>query len=79
MNRKEFEVYLDKFNARDYDGFLGYHADSFEMIHFGGSLKGREEVMKFHDFLHHYLNETVIADHFVSDDKKNPLEAQVGL
>ena len=40
-NRKDFDAYLAKFNSRDYQGFLDYFADKFEMIHVGGNLKSR--------------------------------------
>jgi hypothetical protein len=37
------------------------------MIHFGGNLKSREDVMKLYNFLHRYIKETVIADRLVMD------------
>ena len=43
MTREEFDVYLKKFNSRDYDAFLAYFADDFEMIHVGGSFKTRNQ------------------------------------
>jgi hypothetical protein len=39
MNRSEFDAYLKKFNARDYNGFLHYYSEPFELIHAGGSLR----------------------------------------
>jgi hypothetical protein len=77
MKREEFDVYLNKFNSRDYQGFLEYFADQFEMIHVGGSLKTRESVMKFYEFLHRYIKETVIVDRFLSDETMIALEARV--
>ncbi len=77
MNREEFDLYLKKFNGRDYQGFLDYFADEFEMIHVGGSFKTRESVMKFYEFLHAYIKETVIVDRFVSDAHTIALEARV--
>lgn len=77
MTRDEFDVYLKKFNSRDYDGFLDYFADEFEMIHVGGSFKTRESVKKFYDFLHDYIKESVIVDRFVSDEDNVVLEARV--
>jgi hypothetical protein len=76
-SRKDFEAYLVKFNSRDYEGFLAYYADEFEMIHIGGSLKSREEVMKFYDFLHSHIKETVIIDRFVMDSEMIAIEARV--
>ncbi len=77
MTREEFDVYLGKFNRRDYDGFLEYFADKFEMIHVGGSLKTRESVKKFYSFLHAYIKESVIVDRFVSDEDTIALEVRV--
>ena len=77
MTREEFDVYLAKFNSRDYKGFLDYFADEFEMIHVGGSFKTRESVMKFYNFLHAYIKESVIVDRFVSDEYTIALEARV--
>lgn len=77
MTREEFDAYLKKFNSRDYDGFLDYFADEFELIHVGGSFKTRESVKKFYNFLHSYINESVIVDRFVSDEKNVVLEVRV--
>jgi hypothetical protein len=77
MTREEFNVYLKKFNSRDYDGFLDYFADDFEMIHVGGSFKTRESVKKFYAFLHNYIKESVIVDRFISDEYNVVLEARV--
>jgi hypothetical protein len=79
MTRAEFDEYLEKFNSRDYDGFLDYYADGFEMIHVGGCLRGRDEVMKFYNFLHRYIKEKVIIDHFISDERMIAMEARVEL
>jgi hypothetical protein len=76
-NRKDFDVYLAKFNSRDYQGFLDYFADKFEMIHVGGNLKSREEVMKFYNFLHRYIKETVMVDRLVMDRNMIAMEARV--
>jgi hypothetical protein len=77
MTREEFDAYLKKFNSRDYEGFLDYFADEFEMIHVGGSLKTREAVKKFYAFLHAYIKESVIVDRFVSDEYTIALEVRV--
>jgi len=77
MTHEEFDVYLKKFNSRDYNGFLDYFADEFEMIHVGGSFKTRESVMKFYSFLHTYVKESVIVDRFVSDEYTIALEVRV--
>ena len=77
MKREEFDVYLEKFNNKDYDGVLDYFADEFEMIHVGGSLTTRESVKKFYSFLHAYIKESVNVDRFVSDEHTIALEARV--
>jgi hypothetical protein len=76
-NRRDFDAYLARFNNRDYRGFLDYFADKFEMIHVGGNLKSREEVMRFYNFLHHYIKETVIVDRLVMDEHTIAMEARV--
>ena len=76
-SRKDFDAYLAKFNSRDYKGFLDYFADNFEMIHVGGNLKSREEVMKFYNFLHRYIRETVMVDRLVMDQDMIAMEARV--
>lgn len=76
-SRRDFNVYLAKFNSRNYQGFLDYFADKFEMIHVGGNLKSREEVMKFYRFLHSYIKETVLVDRLVMDRDTIAMEARV--
>lgn len=76
-SRKDFDAYLAKFNRRDYQGFLAYFADKFEMIHVGGNLKSREDVMQFYNFLHRYIKETVIVDRLVMDQDTIAMEARV--
>ena len=76
-SRRDFDAYLAKFNRRDYQGFLAYFADEFEMIHVGGNLKSREDVMKFYNFLHRYIKETVIVDRLVMDRDTIAMEARV--
>ena len=76
-SRKDFDTYLSKFNNRDYRGFLDYFAGNFEMIHVGGNLKSREEVMKFYKFLHSYIKETVVVDRLVMDRDTIAMEARV--
>jgi hypothetical protein len=76
-SRADFDTYLAKFNSRDYQGFLDYFADNFEMIHVGGNLRSREEVMKFYKFLHSYIKETVMVDRLVMDRDTIAMEARV--
>ena len=77
MTREEFDVYLKKFNGRDYESFLDYYREPFELIHAGGRFTTRAEVLKSYDFLHKYLKETIIVDHYVADEKMIALEVRV--
>jgi hypothetical protein len=79
QNRKDFDAYLAKFNSRDYQGFLDYYADNFEMIHVRGNLRSREEVIKFYNFLHHYIRETILVNRLVMDTNTIAMEARVQL
>jgi hypothetical protein len=76
-SRRDFDEYLAKFNSRDYQGFLAYFAEKFEMIHVGGNLKTRDEVMQFYSFLHRYIKETVLVDRLVMDRDTIAMEARV--
>jgi len=75
--RKDFDAYLHKFNSRDYQGFLDYYAEPFEMIHVAGNLRSRDEVMRFYRFLHRYIKETVLVDRLVMDRRTIAMEARV--
>jgi hypothetical protein len=76
-SRKDFDEYLSKFNSRDYQGFLDYFADQFEMIHVGGNLRSREAVLKFYRFLHSYIKESVMVDRLVMAQDMIAMEARV--
>ncbi len=76
-SRKDFDAYLEKFNSRDYEGFLDYYAERFEMIHVAGNLRSQEEVMRFYRFLHSYIKETVMVDRLVMDRQTIAMEARV--
>jgi hypothetical protein len=47
------------------------------MIHVGGNLRSREEVMKFYQFLHSYIKEKVMVDRLVMDRDTIAMEARV--
>jgi hypothetical protein len=79
MNRDAYDDYLRKFNARDYDGVLGFYADRFEIVFLGRALRSREEVKAFYGFLHAHLNETIRIETFVSSDDMIALEVVVRL
>ena len=79
MDRKTYDGYLEKFNARDYDGVLAYYAPEFEITFAGYSFRSREAVLSFYRFLHEYVRESITVDAFVSSDALVALEARVRL
>jgi hypothetical protein len=79
MDRKTYDGYLAKFNARDYHGVLEYFAENFEVSFAGYSLRSRAAVLDFYRFLHGYVEETIAIDRFLSDESTLVLEARVHL
>ncbi len=79
MDRKTYDGYLAKFNARDYHGVLTYFADEFAVSFAGYALRSRAEVLNFYRFLHSYVEETITIDRFLSDECTLVLEARVRL
>ncbi len=79
MERKAYDEYLAKFNARDYHGVLSYFAEEFEVSFAGYSLRSRAEVLNFYRFLHTYVQEHIVIDRFLSDERTLVLEARVKL
>lgn len=79
MNRSTYERYLAMFNARDYEGVLGFYADRFELEFAGYRFTTREQVLKFYRFLHAYLDERITVHAFIGDDQMVAIEATVRL
>lgn len=79
MTRNDYEVYLQNFNARNYQGVLDYFADEFEVIFAGYCLNSRQQVLDFYTFLHAYLKEEIRITRYVSDADTIALEAVVRL
>jgi hypothetical protein len=79
MNRQSYDRYLERFNARDYEGVLSYYAPQFEISFAGYTLRTREAVLSFYGFLHQYVRESIVIDAFVSNDEMIAMEARVRL
>ncbi len=78
MQRREFDVYVQRFSARDYGVFNDYYIPDFE-LHVSSTvvLKGLDEVQRFYKFLHHHIQERILVDRFVSDQHTIALEVRV--
>ena len=79
MDRLQYDDYLARFNARDYDGVLSFWADDFEIVFAGYRLRGRDQMLAFYRFFHQYVSESVHPSAFISDDRLLVIEAQVRL
>jgi SnoaL-like domain len=79
MDRQTYDSYLRAFNARDYDGVLGWFAPDFEVSFGGYRLTSAKQVKDFYSFLHAYVSEEILVDRFVGDADFVALEARVRL
>ena len=77
MNRADYERYLACFNARDYEGVLGFWAPQFEANFAGVVLRNGAELRRFYAFLHSYLDERIQVEDFIGDERLVALRAQV--
>lgn len=80
MDRHRYDDYCQLFNARDYDGVLEYWHDEFECF-VGDQLlfSNGPELKKVYGFLHSHVDESVIVDRYLSDDRNLFMEARVRL
>lgn len=79
MNRKAYEDYLTKFNARDYEGVLACFAEDFEIRFAGYTFRGRQDFMRFYGFFHEYVNESIRLDAIACSDELLAIEGCVRL
>jgi hypothetical protein len=79
MDRRTYDEYLARFNARDYEAVLSYYAPRFEIAFAGYAFRTREAVRSFYGFLHQYVSESILIDAFVSSERMIALEARVRL
>ncbi|HSW13295.1 MAG TPA: nuclear transport factor 2 family protein [Solimonas sp.] len=78
MDRKTYDDYLAKFNARDYEGFLAYWDDDDVDVSVAGvSLKSKDQVRKFYAFLHDHVREEISVHKYISTDEMVAMEATV--
>jgi hypothetical protein len=77
MNRKQYEDYARKFNARDYDGIFDFYDEKPDLSFFGISIRTREELRKFYTFLHAYVKETITIEKFASSDELAAVEGVI--
>lgn len=77
MNRADYERYLACFNARDYEGVLGFWAHEFEASFAGVMLRNGAELRRFYAFLHSYIDERIHVEDFIGDDRLVALRALV--
>ena len=73
----DYEDYIRRFNARDYDGLFDFFTETPELAFFGITLRSREELKAFYGFLHSYASETIVIERFASSDDLVALEAIV--
>ena len=77
MTRADYEEYLRRFNARDYDGVFDYYGPDAELSFFGVTLRSRDELKRFYGFLHAYASERITLERFAASDDLVALEAVV--
>lgn len=78
MNREQYESYLAKFDAMDYDGVLQYWAPEFQVILQGEILFDSPQSLKqTYTFLHQYVTEQIIVQHYLHDAERVFMEAIV--
>ncbi len=77
ITRADYEEYLRRFNARDYDGVFDFYIDRPQIAFFGITIGSREDLKRFYGFLHAHASETVTVERFASSDDLVALEAIV--
>lgn len=77
MNRDQYDAYVAKFNARDYDGVCDYYAQPMNLSFFGVALNSREAMKAFYGFLHSYVKESAHVLNFASSDTLTAVDAIV--
>lgn len=79
MDRRAYETYLAKFNARDYEGVLAHFVEDPEVVFAGYALRSKPAIRDFYAFLHSYVREEIAISRYVSDGQTIALEAAVRL
>ncbi len=79
MDRRDYDAYLERFNARDYEGVLAFYGDDIEISFAGYSFRTKAQVRDFYAFFHQYVREEIEITRFVSDEATIAMEATVRL
>jgi hypothetical protein len=77
IERHDYEEYLRRFNARDYDGVFDFYTEQPQIAFFGITIRSREELKRFYGFLHAHASEAITVERFASSDDLVALEAIV--
>ena len=77
MQQQQYEHYLNAFNNQDYETVLSYYVDEPEIYFAGYTLQGKQEILDFYAFFHHYVRESITFTRYVSDATTVVLEADV--
>ena len=78
MTRDQYQRYLDSFNGRDYDKVLEFWAPEFCVRVQGEVLfDSPASLKKTYAFLHDHVKEEIFVRHFLGDDDKVFMEADV--
>lgn len=79
LGRAQFDRYLERFNARDYEFILSHYAEQFELRFAGYVLRSKPEVRAFYRFFHEYVRESIRVDAFAASADMIAIEAVVRL
>lgn len=77
IERADYEEYLRRFNARDYDGVFDFFTEHPSIAFFGITIGSREELKRFYGFLHAHASEAITVERFASSEDLVALEAIV--
>jgi hypothetical protein len=77
IERQDYDEYLRRFNARDYDGVFDFFIERPQIAFFGITIGSRAELKRFYAFLHAHASEAITVERFASSDDLVALEAIV--
>ncbi len=77
ITREDYEEYLRRFNARDYDGVFDFYVDRPQIAFFGVTIRSRAELKRFYGFLHAHASEAITVERFAASEDLVALEAIV--
>ncbi len=77
MNRTDYDRYLGAFNAKNYDAVCDFYAEPMAMNFFGVSIRRRDDMKRFYQFLHSYVKESVSVLNFAASPSLTAIDAVV--